>query len=725
MISRKLLTMVAAAGIATLISTNANAAAQTKRLWGNDRYETGSAIVEQGWQSSSYYAVIVNGENFPDALSAAPLAQKYNAPILLTQSNSLDSNTAAELKRLSVKNVFIVGGEGVVTPSVEKAINDLGIQTTRYKGQDRDETAVKVASQIGTKNGVIVAIDDDYTDALSAAPIAANLQMPIILVSKNGITSSLKSYIFANNIPTTYVLGDSNIISDGVANMFPNVQRITGKDKYERNINIIKTFQDKLDFSNVCLAYSEKFADALSGSVLASAKGNPIVLVGDEVSDSTSNFIKDKSSSISNFTVLGGTAGINNSVVSQLASGGTDSSGDTDSDAIENAGNTSGNLRNGGFVVEKNGWIYYIKNGNKICKIRTDGTEETKLADVKDARSLNVIDNSLYYVASTDQSTDVHSNKDSIAIYKEGISGGYSTSLISEDEDNYGKGYPYMKVVDHWVCYSPQFHYISKENANFYDTFYRLDSDTRDANKSSGEYFKSMFVEGGFVYYTTLGDNRIRQMPTSGNKKDDGTTDNSKEKDLGIKGVIRDVVNGYIYYDDVDGDTYKIKVDGTEKTKITSLPDKFIIYGDWIYYVVQGNDNLYQLRKMKIDGTQDTGFNAYKVDNFSITGDWVYYRNSGSGNVYRTRLDGSSQEEFPDKIAIKTIKDINVNIKKGNVYSFPQAVPATMEDGSTQYSGVTWDKTNLDTSKAGNYDIYGTVEGYTNKVKLTVVVSDN
>lgn len=725
MIKRKLLIMIISIGMVAITATSVSAAAQTKRLWGSNRYETGSAIVQQGWQSTSYYAVIVNGQNFPDALSAAPLAQKYNAPILLTESDALNDNTAAQLQRLNVKNVFIVGGEGVVRPAVEKAINKLGIQTTRYNGQDRDETAVNVASQIGTKNGIIVTTDNDYVDALSAAPIAANLQMPIILVSKNSITSSLKNFIFMNYIPKTYVLGDTDIIGEGVASLFPNVQRITGKDKYERNINIIKAFEDKLDFSNVCLAYSEQFADALSGSVFAAANRNPIILVGDQLADSTSSFMKDKLSSINNITVLGGTAGITDSLVSGIVTGSSNSSSNDNAQTLnENEGNTSGNLRNGGFVIEKDGWIYYIKNGNKIYRIRTNGQDETKIADVKNARALNVVDSNLYYVGSSDTSSDTRVLTDSISIYKGSVGGGFRTTLISENEDNFGKGYPYMKVIDKYACYSPEYQFITKENANFYDGFHRINVDTREDKVSSGEYFKSMVVENGFIYFTTLGDNTIRKMPTSGNKKSDGTEDN-KKVDLGLKGSVIEVINGYVYYNDIDGNTYKVKEDGTEKTKIDSIPDKFIIYGDWVYYVVPGSENLYQLRKKKIDGTQDTGLNAYKVDSFSITGDWIYYRNSANGNIYRIKLDGTAREQFPDKMDIKRIDDINITIKRGDSYHLPTAVSARMTDDSNEYFSVQWDKINLDTSESGTHEFYGTVDGYSSKVKLTVEISDN
>lgn len=37
-------------------------------------------------------------------------------------------------------------------------------------------------------------------------------------------------------------------------------------------------------------------------------------------------------------------------------------------------GNTAGNITNGGFVAEQDGWIYYLSYGGQIYRIRADGT---------------------------------------------------------------------------------------------------------------------------------------------------------------------------------------------------------------------------------------------------------------------------------------------------------------------------------------------------------------
>ena len=288
---------------------------QVKRLYGVDRYQTCSQIVDEGWKSSNC-AVIVSGADFPDALSAAALAKKYNAPILLNGSERLDNNTYYEINRLNIKKAFIVGGTNIISSIAEDELHAMKINSERFYGADRTATSVVIAEQIGTSNGIILAADSDYADALSAAPIAAKLQIPIILIPKNSVPASVANFIKNRTIPKTYVLGGQDLISDTAASEFPNVNRITGENKYERNINIINTFSSQLNLHSVCLAYSENFADALSGSAFASLNGNPTILVGNESSKVTKNFIHEKG--INKVYVLGGTGAISEATLNDL-----------------------------------------------------------------------------------------------------------------------------------------------------------------------------------------------------------------------------------------------------------------------------------------------------------------------------------------------------------------------------------------------------------------------
>jgi putative cell wall-binding protein len=271
---------------------------QNTRLGGFTRYDTNIKVVQQGWQKSDC-AVLVGGENFPDALSAAPLAKKYNAPIFLVFPTGIDYRITDEFDRLGVKKVFIIGGINIIPTLTEDTLKSKGISYERIYGQNRYETSIDIANKVGTQNGVMVTTGNDYSDALSIAPIAGKLQMPIILSQKDVLTSIQKKFVSNNTIPKAYILGNTDIISDNVASKFPNVQRIAIEDnRFARNLDIINTFKNDIDFSTVILASGADFPDALSGSALAALNGNPVILAGEHLQykykeSASNNFIED------------------------------------------------------------------------------------------------------------------------------------------------------------------------------------------------------------------------------------------------------------------------------------------------------------------------------------------------------------------------------------------------------------------------------------------------
>jgi len=63
-------------------------------------------------------------------------------------------------------------------------------------------------------------------------------------------------------------------------------------------------------------------------------------------------------------------------------------------------GNTSGNLANGGLFAENDGWIYYsdVLDFNRLTKMKTDGSEKSRLGDDWNVGMINVIGDWVYYV---------------------------------------------------------------------------------------------------------------------------------------------------------------------------------------------------------------------------------------------------------------------------------------------------------------------------------------
>ncbi|WP_242966879.1 cell wall-binding repeat-containing protein [Desulfosporosinus sp. FKA] len=300
--------------------TLANSSPTITRLAGYDRYETASQIAQAGW-SQSDYAILAFGGDYTDAVSAAPLAKKFDAPILLTNTGNLPSTTKQTLSDLQVKNVFIVGGTAVISQAVESELQTMGLKTTRIYGIDRYATAIQVAQQVNSNPSTLfVVTGEDYPDALSVASIASMQQIPIILVPHDSLPDVVKNYISSLNVSKTYVVGDSDIISDQVAQQFPNVERISGADKYARNVAVNQLFNTDFNSDSICLASGEGFADALTGAAYSSKLSEPIILINNDSPAKTRGFYQERLANASHVYVFGGTGIIPDSVITNLNS---------------------------------------------------------------------------------------------------------------------------------------------------------------------------------------------------------------------------------------------------------------------------------------------------------------------------------------------------------------------------------------------------------------------
>ncbi|WP_072771509.1 cell wall-binding repeat-containing protein [Desulfitobacterium chlororespirans] len=306
-------------------ATMADTSPTVTRLAGYDRYETAAEIAKSGWTKSDY-AVLAYGENYPDALTAVPLAYKYDAPILLTKSNSMPEVTKRVISGLQVKNVIIIGGTGVIYASVEEELEAMGIDVNRVFGYDRYETAVEVAKQITAAQDspeLFVVTGEDYPDALSVGSIAGFKQMPIILVPSDGVPDSVKNYVSSANVNKSYVIGYSDVVSDLVYNEFPKAERILGVDKYSRNIAVNQKFENEFKSEKICLATGEVFADALSGGAYAAKIGEPVILVNNDPPDNIKSYYQQRAAKANKVSVFGGTGIVPERVIENLNQGST------------------------------------------------------------------------------------------------------------------------------------------------------------------------------------------------------------------------------------------------------------------------------------------------------------------------------------------------------------------------------------------------------------------
>lgn len=301
---RNILAMILA-GCLVFSSGTTFASTQKYVLAGENRYETAVKVSEYGFNRASN-VVLVNGTSIADALSATPYAKMKDAPILLTEKNSLNFDTRDEIRRLKASNVYIVGGKSVVSDSVVNDLKKLGCNVYRIAGSDRYETSLNVAKEMDKKEDISeVAVVNGITglaDALSVASPAASRHIPIILSSRDNLWGSEK-WMNDEKISKSYIIGGKAAISVDVENKLNNSERLFGQNRWETNAEVLEYFFNTNDLYNVYLAKDgslnqNQLVDALAAGSVAAKENSPVILLGTELHGTQEEYLKSRNSKL-------------------------------------------------------------------------------------------------------------------------------------------------------------------------------------------------------------------------------------------------------------------------------------------------------------------------------------------------------------------------------------------------------------------------------------------
>lgn len=292
------------------------------RIAGDDRYDTAGKIAQTNYKKAKT-AIIVNGHRFPDALTATVLADVKDAPLLLVDQDFIPAKTHAELKRLGVEEVIIVGGTAAVSQKVEDELK-VTYKTERIGGIDRYETAALVADRVtgitGNKAQVIIARGDDFPDALSISALAIKESTPILLVRPNSIPEFTKARLDAYNPSKITVAGLTAAVSAKVETelkAYAPVTRLGGADRYE-TATVIAAYTYPTA-TRALVASGEVFIDALAAGPLTDEFGAPILLVAKNyVPDAVKAYLKGEGSEINHLTIIGGVNAVSAKVEAEL-----------------------------------------------------------------------------------------------------------------------------------------------------------------------------------------------------------------------------------------------------------------------------------------------------------------------------------------------------------------------------------------------------------------------
>lgn len=196
------------------------------RVGGIDRFETAVRIAAEA-NTGSDTAIVALGTNFPDALVAGPLSAVGGFPLLLTATDVLPDVTAQALQDLDIATVLLAGGPNAVSPGVEDAIEDLGIDVQRVFGDTRYETATAFAdwavANLGfTTTHVNLATGEKFPDALTLAAHAAadySGPAPIVLTPTGFLPETTEMWLRDHAEPDNsaiHVAGGEMAIADDV-----------------------------------------------------------------------------------------------------------------------------------------------------------------------------------------------------------------------------------------------------------------------------------------------------------------------------------------------------------------------------------------------------------------------------------------------------------------------------------------------------------------------------
>ena len=298
---------------------------EPERWGGSNRYATAVVVSQQTHPAGANIVYLAVGTNHPDAIAAGPAAATEGAPILLVTAADLPAVTRSELQRLAPQRVVILGGEAAVSAGVADLVAAAvpGAIVERRAGRTRYETAVEVSKAVfaaGTQT-VFVATGANFPDALVAAPAAALLGSPLLLVPSDGVPAAVQQEIQRLGPSRIVVVGGIASISESMfgvlSTLAPTVDRISARDRYAMSAAVSAAFFAP-GTNTVYVAVGTDFPDALAGGPATGFSPGPVLFVQ---TTSLPSVVRDELTRLgpSRIVILGGPAAVSESLVTELA----------------------------------------------------------------------------------------------------------------------------------------------------------------------------------------------------------------------------------------------------------------------------------------------------------------------------------------------------------------------------------------------------------------------
>ncbi|NHA67340.1 cell wall-binding repeat-containing protein [Phycicoccus flavus] len=256
------------------------------RVTASTRYALSARTSATAFPAGVPVAYVATSARYADGLTAAPAAARGSGPLLLVGRTTFPSSVAAELARLRPARIVVIGGPAVVSDDVVAALAGCTTGTvSRVTGATRYELSARTSAAAYPAGVPVayVATGGRYPDGLSAGPAAAVGGGPLLLTPRGSLPAATAAELKRLRPGRIVVVGGPTIVSDDVVAALRgltsgSVTRVLGASRYVLSARLSATaFPAGVPVAYV--ATGSRYADGLSGSAAASAKGGPQLLV--------------------------------------------------------------------------------------------------------------------------------------------------------------------------------------------------------------------------------------------------------------------------------------------------------------------------------------------------------------------------------------------------------------------------------------------------------------
>ena len=214
--------LVASAALAPGVAS----ADTTTRLQAEDNVAAAIALSDLTFaDGATDMALLGRDDLFADSLASGVAQGALDAPLLLTAPDALDPRTLAELQRLGVGTVLILGGDAAISPAVDQALQAAGLTTERVFGPTRIETAVAVAQRtfpVVTQAVVARAYggEDDptqaFADTLATGAFSAATAVPVLYSDTDALAPTTRAFLESSDVEFVTIAGGTAAVSEAV-----------------------------------------------------------------------------------------------------------------------------------------------------------------------------------------------------------------------------------------------------------------------------------------------------------------------------------------------------------------------------------------------------------------------------------------------------------------------------------------------------------------------------